>query len=80
MTLIDDHTHVSWVYLLKEKLDTEIFIKKKNSILWWKLNFKKKKKDKFRNDNGKKYFNKILGTYFLQKGIIHQSSCFDTPR
>ena len=34
----------------------------------------------FRSDNGKEYFNMILGTYFLEKGIIHQGSCNDTPQ
>ena len=40
----------------------------------------RKKIQVFRSDNGKEYFDKILGTYFLEKGIIHQSSCFDTPQ
>ena len=41
---------------------------------------KKKKKQVFRSDNGNEYFNKILGTYFLEKRIIHQRSCIDTPQ
>ena len=28
LTLIDDHIHVCWVYLFKEKSDTEQFLKK----------------------------------------------------
>ena len=31
-----------------------------------------------RIDNGKEYFNSILGNYLLENGIIHQSSCVDT--
>ena len=34
----------------------------------------------FRSENGKEYFNKILRIYFLEKGIIHQSSCNGTPQ
>ena len=34
----------------------------------------------FRSDNGKEYFNKALRKYFLEKGIVHQSSCNDTPQ
>ena len=34
----------------------------------------------FRSDNGKKYFNKNLGQLFLEKGIVHQSFCPDTPQ
>ena len=34
----------------------------------------------FRSDNRKEYFNTILGKYFLENGIVHQSSCNDTPQ
>lgn len=34
----------------------------------------------FRSNNGKEYFNKILGTFFVDNGIIHQSSCNNTPQ
>ena len=34
----------------------------------------------FRSDNGKEYFNKILGSFFLKIGIVHQSSCNNTPQ
>ena len=33
-----------------------------------------------RSDNGKEYFNKTLGPFFLEKRIVHQSSCNDTPQ
>lgn len=34
----------------------------------------------FRSDNGREYFNQILEKKFSHKGIIHQSSCTDTPQ
>ena len=34
----------------------------------------------FRSDNGKEYFNKILGSFFLETRIIHRSSSNDTPQ
>ena len=34
----------------------------------------------FRSDNGKECFNKILGSFFLETRIVHQSSCNDTPQ
>ena len=34
----------------------------------------------FRSDNGREYFNKHLSKFFLENGIIHQSSCVDTPQ
>lgn len=34
----------------------------------------------FRSNNGNEYFKKALGKFFLEKGIVHQSSCNDTPQ
>ncbi|KAL5566604.1 hypothetical protein UlMin_029768 [Ulmus minor] len=31
-------------------------------------------------DNAREYFNSILGNFLLKEGIIHQSSCIDTPQ
>ena len=31
-------------------------------------------------DNGKEYFNEHLGNFFEEKGILHQSTCPDTPQ
>ena len=33
-----------------------------------------------RTDNGTEYFNHSLSTYLQENGIIHQSSCVDTPQ
>ena len=33
-----------------------------------------------KNDNVKEYFNIVLGKYLLNHGIIHISSCVDTPQ
>ena len=33
-----------------------------------------------RTDNGKEYFNSILVHYLSQQGIVHQSTCVDTPQ
>ena len=33
-----------------------------------------------RTDNGREYFHFALGTYLMNNGIIHQSSCVDTPQ
>ena len=34
----------------------------------------------FRTDNGREYFNNILNRYLSSEGIIHQSSCPNTPQ
>ena len=69
-TFIDDHTRLSWVYLLKEKSEVEEIFK-----IFFQGTIKV-----FRSDNGQEYFNKILGHLFSEKGIVHQSSCNDTPQ
>ena len=33
-----------------------------------------------RSNNGKEYFNSLLREFLEEKGIIHQSSCLDTPQ
>ena len=34
---------------------------------------------KLRFDNAREYFNQVLSLYFQKEGIIHESSCVDTP-
>ncbi|CAI8591410.1 unnamed protein product, partial [Vicia faba] len=34
----------------------------------------------FRTDNGIEFFNKIVGNFFLENGIVHQSSCVNSPQ
>lgn len=33
-----------------------------------------------RTDNARDFFNSVLGSYLQSNGIIHQSSCVDTPQ
>ena len=68
---------MTWVYLLREKFETSQIFK----------NFHKMIQTQFqthiqtlRINNGKEYFNSILGDYLLENGIIHQSSYVDTPQ
>ena len=35
---------------------------------------------KFRTDNAKDYFNNELNQFFQQEGVVHESSCIDTPQ
>ena len=34
----------------------------------------------FKTDNAQDFFNSILGSYLQSHGIVHQSSCVDTPQ
>ena len=76
MTIIDDHTRISWVYLLKEKSEVETIFKFFFNMVQTQYNAQIKM---LRSDNGREYFSKSLQNFFAEKGVIHQSSCIDTP-
>ncbi|CAH9070987.1 unnamed protein product [Cuscuta europaea] len=76
VTIIDDHTRVTWVFLLKEKSEIEEVFKQFYSMIQTQFNTNIKI---VRSDNGLEYFSKKLNTFFAEKGIIHQSSCVNTP-
>ena len=78
LTLIDDHTCLSWVFLLTKTIWGEgcfhMFLQydwnpifNQNSYLTY-------------SDNGIEYFNELLSAFFKNKGIVHQSTCQDTSQ
>jgi hypothetical protein len=77
VSFIDDCTRVTWIYLLKNKSDvSNVFPNFYNMI---KTQFDVRIK-RFRSDNAKYYFNKTLSPFFQKEGIIHESSCVNTPQ
>ena len=62
---------------MKEKSDVRMIFKIFNNMV--QIQFQTKIQV-FRIDNGKEYFNKFLGDYFVENNIFHQSSCTDTPQ
>ena len=76
VTFIDDHTRLSWVYLIREKFDVETIFKKFYTMVQTQF---QKNIQTLQSDNGREYFKNVLGQFFLEKGIVHQSSCIDTP-
>ncbi|KAG8502943.1 hypothetical protein CXB51_000740 [Gossypium anomalum] len=50
---------------------------KEDSIMLW---HRRLGHPNFITDNGREYFNSILSPYLAEQGIIHQSSCPDTPQ
>ena len=77
ITFIDDHTRLCWVYLLKEKSEAAGVFKQFHKII---LNQFKTNIKILRTDNGREYYSNILGEYLQKEGIIHHSSCIDTPQ
>ena len=77
LLLVDDHSRLSWTFLMKEKSETSHIFQ----------NFHKMIQTQFqtyiqvlRTDNARDFFNSVLGSYLQSNGIIHQSSCVDTPQ
>ncbi|KAG8501502.1 hypothetical protein CXB51_003813 [Gossypium anomalum] len=77
ITFIDDHTRVCWVYLLKEKSETPKVFQHFHSMVRTQFN---STIHTLHTDNGREYFNSVLSPYLSDQGIIHQSSCPDTPQ
>ena len=73
---IDDHTHLYWVYLIKEKTKVKRVSKNFHEIIQNQFETKIKM---LQTDNGKEHYSSILGTYLSKNGIIYHSSCIKTP-
>lgn len=70
-------SHENNIGLLREKFEVEEIFKKFYAIVCTQF---QEKIQIFRSDNCKELFSTILGNFFLLKGILHQSSCNDTPQ
>ena len=77
VSLIHDCTQVTWIFLLKQKYDVSIVILNFHSMAQNQFRVQIKS---FRTDNARDYFNKILSPYFQSQGILHDSSCVNTPQ
>ena len=77
VSLIDDYTRVRWLFLLKQKSDVSTVIPNFHSMVQNQFGVKIKS---FRTDNATEYFNQVLSPYFQSQGIIHDSSCVNTPQ
>ena len=77
MLFIDDYSRMCWVYFLKHKSEVfDVFVKFYNMIL---TQFHAKPKI-LRSDNGGEYISVAMKQFFLEHGLIHQTSCPDTPQ
>ena len=72
LTIIDDCSHAVWIYLLNRK--DEVI---KNFIVMVRRQFEKNVKI-VRSDNGTEFM--CLTKYFAEHGILHQTSCVETPQ
>ncbi|CAN1132933.1 Retrovirus-related Pol polyprotein from transposon TNT 1-94 [Linum perenne] len=77
ITFIDDHTRMTWTFLMKEKSETKTLFQDFYALVQTQFQTQIRV---LKTDNAKDYFNSILSSFFVQKGIIHVSSCVETPQ
>ena len=77
VTFIDDHTRVTWVFLMKEKSEVGQIFQTFHKMI---QNQFQTKIQVLKTDNGKEFFHSNLGSYLQNQGIIHLSYCVDTPQ
>ena len=74
LTIVDDSTRRTWVYLLKHKSKTQVYLPQFASMVSTQCNCKIKT---IRSDNGTKFY---LKDFFQSNGTLHQLTCVDTPQ
>jgi len=72
-----DASHGTWVFFIKEKSEASKFLK--NFCLMIKTQFGKCVKV-IQSDNGAEFTSGPMKQFYGEEGIIHQTSCTDTPQ
>jgi len=75
LTLVDNYTRAVWLYLLPSKQTAPMHLK--NFISLVERQFSTKIKT-IRSDNGTEFV--CLSSFFVDHGIIHETSCVGTPQ
>ncbi|XP_019248396.1 PREDICTED: uncharacterized protein LOC109227652 [Nicotiana attenuata] len=77
LTVLDDFTRMTWVFLLKQK--SEVCVLLQQFLVLVKTQFDKTVKI-VRTDNGTEFVNSVCSEMFKKLGIIHQTSCAYTSQ
>ena len=77
VTFIDDHSKITWTYLLRDKSEVASVFEKFYNMVETQFGCKIQI---FKSDNGSEYFTKSLGEFFNKKGILQISTCVNTPQ
>lgn len=74
LTIIDDHTRHTWIFLMTAKSETRSLLQ--NFVIFVKTQFNKSVKS-IRSDNGSEF---LYQEFYDKFGILHQTSCVATPQ
>ena len=77
LSVVDDASRATWVYLIKDR--TEASKQLKSFILMVKTQFGKGVKV-VRSDNGSEFVSRSMQEFYSEHGIVRESSCVDTPQ
>ncbi|KAJ0041240.1 hypothetical protein Pint_26645 [Pistacia integerrima] len=77
LTLVDDFTRNTWIFLMRHKYETIIHLKKFFALAYTQFSASIKI---VRSDNGSEFFNSQCADLFTSLGIVHQSSCVAIPQ
>ncbi|XP_057251842.1 uncharacterized protein LOC130591897, partial [Beta vulgaris subsp. vulgaris] len=75
LTIVDDFSRATWVFLMVGKYDTAPLIREFCAMV--ETQFHRTVKV-VRSDNGQEFLG--LGSFFAAKGVLHQTSCVDTAQ
>ena len=76
VTFVDDYSRTTWLYLMKNR--SELFSHFRAFYAEIHTQFHVSVQN-LRSDNVKEYVSKQFQSFILQNGILHQTSCVDTP-
>ena len=74
LTLADDYSRCTWVFLMKYKSETSSLIQSFYNLIFTQFKLPTKV---IRLDNGLEF---ASSSFYASKGIIHQLSCVETPQ
>ena len=77
LTLVDDFSRMTWVFLLKYKSDCLLHLKVFVNLIQNQFNTTIKI---MRSDNGLEFLNSQCTSFFQSLGIVHQRTCVYTPQ